>query len=199
MKRKSMNEYDCFGSTFPLRPVFEKVVSLGWYDGTTSGLAQRSLCQTSVEERAQNGVLRGPVPGSSGDAPRTLCAFRYDIVDWDADQDRRIFVLSPIAVREFERVVDSFGESDSPTWPLWSPKLWQLPSPAKERATVELDRCLARAKCPEYLVASDRRLETLFAAKRITTSARDRLPPVFDGLPVSNDFDYWAECVGLRT
>ena len=167
-----MNEHNCFGSTFPLRSVFAKIVSRDWYDGTTAGVAQCARCQT---------------------------CFKYDIIDWDSDQERRIFALSPIEVREFESIVQLLSESDSPTWPFWSPKWWQLTSPEKERITEEMDRCLARAKSPEFLLASDWKLETIFAAKRLTGSTRYRLPPVFDGLPANNDFSYWAECVGLHT
>ena len=64
----------------PSRAPFGKILSLGWYDGTTSGLVQCSQCSA---------------------------VFKYDIVDWDSDQDQRIFAFSPIEPQEFDGIVES--------------------------------------------------------------------------------------------
>jgi hypothetical protein len=165
-----MSEYLCCEIGYPSLSTFRRVLSLGWYDGTTSGLAQCSQCSA---------------------------AFKYDLIDWDSDQDRRMFAFSPIGVQEFEHVVTLLSRNEKPSWPFWFPK-WQFTSIEKARVKSEIDERLARADPPEYLVASDRRLETVFAIKRLSGPARNRLPAVFDGLPVSSDFSYWREYVGLQ-
>jgi hypothetical protein len=167
---KHMSEHDCFKTVFPSLLPFERVLSLGWYDGTTSGLA---LC-------AQYPAV-----------------FKYDILDWDSDQEHRIFALSPIDREKFDQLVDLFSSKEEPKWPFWHPR-WQISPTEKALLKAQVDQRLAQAKSPEYVIASDRRLETVFAAKRLSGSAMDRLPLAFDGLPVSNSFDYWREYVGLR-
>jgi hypothetical protein len=165
-----MGEHICCEKAYPARSAFGKVMSLGWYDGTTSGLAQCSECSA---------------------------AFKYDIVDWDSDQDRRIFAFSSIGLPEFDHIVSLLSGSDSPSWPFWCPR-WEFTSAERDRIKKEIDERLAQAKSPEYIVASDRRLETIFASKRLRGPARDRLPAIFDGLPVTDDFGYWKEYVGLH-
>jgi hypothetical protein len=164
-----MNDHTCFETKYPSRSIFGKVLSLGWYDGTTSGLAQCSHCSTT---------------------------FKYDIVDWDSDQEQRMFSFSPISPQDFERTIKVLSSIETPNWPFWFPK-WQFAPQEKKSIKAEVDECLARAGRPEYLVASDRRLEVIFAVKRLSGPERDRLPAQFDGLPTSNDFAYWKDLVGL--
>lgn len=165
-----MSEHMCFETKYPARSIFGKVLSLGWYDGTTSGLAQCSRCPT---------------------------VFRYDIVDWDSDQERRMFAFSPFNAQDFERIVELLSSIEKPSWPFWFPK-GEFTLQQRESIKVEVDECLARAERPEYLLASDRRLDVVFAIRRLSGPERDRLPTQFDGLPVTNDFNYWRELVGLR-
>lgn len=165
-----MGEHICFGTTFASRAPFKKVLALGWYDGATSGLAQCSQCSD---------------------------VFKYDIVAWDSDQERRMFAFSPIAPQEFDHIVSLLSRAEEPKWPFWCPR-WQFTPVEKERLKTDIDERLARANRPAYIVASDRQLETVFATKRLSGLARDRLPAVFDGFPVRDDYPYWKEYVGLR-
>lgn len=71
----------------PIESVFNPVISIGWFDGTTSGLALNAL--------------------------RAL-AFRFDLLDWGPGQEMRIFALSPLPIPEFEEAVKLFGTSQSP-------------------------------------------------------------------------------------
>ena len=165
-----MTEHLCFETRYPARSIFGKVLSLGWYDGTTAGLAECARCST---------------------------VFKYDIVDWDSDQERRMFAFSPVSAQDFERTVKLVSRVETPRWPFWFPK-WELAPQEKASIKVEVDECLARAGRPEYLVASDRRLEMVFAIRRLSGPELDRLPVKFDGLPATNDFNYWRDLVGLR-
>lgn len=168
-----MTEAICCTATsiaYPSRTPFGKVLSLGWYDGTTSGLVQCSQCSA---------------------------AFKYDIVDWDSNQDRRILAFSPISSQEFDGIVELLSRSESPRWPFWNPR-WEFDSQEKERITLEIDNHLSRAGNPEYVVASDGGLERVLGMKRLSGPARDRLPAEFDGLPVTDDLNYWKEYIGLQ-
>lgn len=140
------------------------MLSLGWYDGTTSGLAECASCST---------------------------VFKYDLVDWDADQEQRIFVLSRTAHQTFDRIVDMLRAFESPKWPFWNPR-WNIEPPqVKERTKSEVDDYLSRADEPGFLIASDRQLKRVFATGQVTEAVRAKLPKEFDGLPVTNDFNYW--------
>jgi hypothetical protein len=75
-----MDATDFSGLSFPLptSSVFDRVVSVGWYDGTTSGLAVR----TATSE-----------------------AFAFELIEWGPAQRPRIFALFPLADLGFEAVV----------------------------------------------------------------------------------------------
>jgi hypothetical protein len=165
-----MDEGIFAGASFPspIESIFDKVVSIGWYDGTVSGIAF--------------------------DSSHSL-AFRFDLLDWGWTQNVRVFALSPLAVADFELAVNSLSQSKTPTWPIWYPS---LPSSMqeKERLALELDTILARAKSPEYVFASQSRFETILAAKRLTPPARAHLPEKFDDQP-NGDFDYWQKFLEL--
>lgn len=77
---------------------FARVISLGFYDGTTSGLAQ--------------------VLDSSGDV--AWC--RYELVAWDDGQDTRVFCLGSIQEEAFESAQVLLSETEEPSWPVWFPR-----------------------------------------------------------------------------
>jgi hypothetical protein len=156
---------------FPVASPFDRVLSLHWYDGTTSGLAHCGGCST---------------------------VFRYDIVDWDSDQERRIFLLSRLDPNEFEHLVSLFSSTETPKWPFWSPK-WQFGSnEQREKSKAAVDALLSRADRAEYIIASDRDLSNVFAVKRLSDPARSKLNAPVDGLPMTNDFDYWRHYLRLK-
>jgi hypothetical protein len=144
------------------------VLSLGWYDGTTSGLAKCASCFT---------------------------VFKYDIVAWDADQEQRIFALSHIATQAFDRIVDALGAFESPKWPFWNPRWNIVPPELKEQTKSKVDGYLSPTNEPVFLIASDRELKRIFAVGQITDAIRAKLPEEFDGLPVTNDFGSWITCL----
>jgi hypothetical protein len=158
------------GVALPSKIPFGKILSFGWYDGTTSGMVQCSGCSA---------------------------AFKYDIVDWDSDQDRRIFALSPIESDKFDQIVRILGGDAQAKWPFWVPR-WEFDSKEeRKRIEKEVDEHLATARRPEFLIVSDRNLSMMFGMRRLTGPARDRLPSSFDGLPITNDFAYWRDYIGL--
>jgi hypothetical protein len=99
--------------------VERRLVSLGFYDGTTKGF-----------------MMLG-----------TDRAFRYDLVSWDAYQNKRVYCLVPIPQHEFERVVNVLQVLGSPKWPVWNP-LWVF---GTEEARLSAERTLDEiSNCGEY-------------------------------------------------
>jgi hypothetical protein len=167
-----MVDHLCFAESLknPVLKPFSKVLSLGWYDGTTSGIAQCSRCSV---------------------------AFKYDILDWDSDQEHRVFAFSRIDSQELNRVTELLGVAEEPSWPFWVPSWRSNSEDEKQNVRHEVESRLARAGKPEYVVMSDRQLNKLFAVRKLSADAEAQLPSTFDGLPVTNDFAYWKEYVGL--
>jgi hypothetical protein len=154
----------------PIESCFDKVISIGWYDGTTSGVAIASQHSS---------------------------AFRFDLVDWDSKQDLRMFALSPFAVSDFEEVVRLYSRSDTPKWPVWYPG-WPPASPEQKRLGLDLDEILSRASAPEYVFASEDVFKTIHGAKRLTPTTRALLPTKFDDQP-NGGFDYWLNYLEISS
>lgn len=146
----------------PIEMVFDNVISIGWYDGTTSGLAVHSS---------------------------SLLAFRFDLLAWGPSQEVRVFVLSPIAIQGFEQVVKLFSRFEPPQSPIWYPG-WPSETQRKSQLESELDSILKQANNAEFVFASQSRFETILAAKRLTQSSRTFVPHEFDAYGAGN-FDYW--------
>lgn len=89
---------------------FGRIVSLGFYDGTTSGVARCSHCSKS---------------------------YRYELIAWDSGQDLRVYSLSALPQGSFDALVGLLSSSTSPRWPLWSPVLQSDPA-AKGAIDAEL-------------------------------------------------------------
>ena len=151
----------------PSASPFGKVLSLGWYDGTTFGMAQCSSCSA---------------------------IFKYDVMAWDGEQDRRIFVFSPISRWDFDSVIQLLSRNEKPLWPFWNPR-WNFASEEKEMIRGDVEVCLARALRPEWLIESDRKLAETFAARPLNSLAMQRLPEKFDGLPFTDNFFEWQDYV----
>ena len=152
----------------PIESSFDRAISIGWYDGTTSGVMRSS---------------------------RHLVAFRFNLVDWGPGQDLRVFALSPISAGEFELVVSLYCQFEAPNWPIWYPG-WPSSVPVQERMGRELDAIFVRAGAPEYVFASESNFKTILAVEKLTPSARAKLPSKFDDQP-SGGFDHWQKYLGL--
>jgi len=87
--------------TSPGPSPFAKIISLGFYDGTTFGVAQCSQCSRS---------------------------YRYELVAWDSGQDLRVFSLATLPQQSFSEVVKLLSRAGSPTWPFWSAALASEPT-----------------------------------------------------------------------
>jgi hypothetical protein len=121
--------------TSPVRSPFARVVSLGFYDGTTSGVAQCSQCSRS---------------------------YRYELVAWDSGQDLRVFSLAILPQKSFNEVVKLLSGATGPTWPFWSPALPSDPTVSAaldvELANAETPSCVVVARQMDMELLSGRNL-----------------------------------------
>jgi hypothetical protein len=85
-----------------------RLISLGFYDGTTSGLIELEI-----------GIV-----------------FRYDVVSWDDHEDRRVYCLARIPVPAFAELIKLLSSSETPRWPQWFPR-WES-SPDIQRSVDNL-------------------------------------------------------------
>ena len=92
MQAKELTCCEHLPKTSPVRSPFSKIISMSFYDGTTSGIAQCSRC---------------------------LRSYKYDLVAWDSGQDLRVYSLAVLPARSFDVLVKALSATTSPTWPVW--------------------------------------------------------------------------------
>jgi len=88
-----------------------RLISLGFYDGTTSGLIE---LETEV-------------------------VFRYDVVSWDDHQDRRVYCLARMPAPAFDELVKLMSPLETPHWPQWFPR-WVFSSDIERSVDKILDQ-----------------------------------------------------------
>jgi hypothetical protein len=156
----------------PTMQVFDRILTLGWYDGITSGL----VC-----------------------SPAAASAFRFDLLAWGPYQERRVFALSLIPVAVFEKAVRLLSRFEQPVWPRWD-AVARWPSAPDEAAKLnrQLDGIIEADERPELVTETDSMFETMYAAKRVSGVALDLLPSRFDAYPSLDNFDFWHQYLDLQ-
>jgi hypothetical protein len=151
-------------------PVFARIITLGFYDGPTSGLAECAGC------------------GS---------AYRFDMLDWNDDHQVRVFRLAALPPGSFERSVQVLARTEAPRWPVWVPWVSSRPSDAdRERAERELQTILDRARPPELLIAWSGYGENVLAARKVPADELAAVPDWFS-LQGPDEGDDWFSRLGL--
>ena len=145
----------------PTLSVFERIVALGWYDGITSGLAQR-----------------------------TGSAFRFDLLAWGPSQERRIFAISSLPASAFDEAVRSFESEDVPTWPKWFPR-WPSEPEGLKQLTHALNEILELSERPKHAIETDSMFEVVFAALQLDQVPAGAIPERFEAYPQSDGYDLW--------
>jgi hypothetical protein len=102
-----------------------RLISLDYYDGTTSGLIR-------LDEAATD--------------------YRYDLVAWDSNQDIRVFCLSSLAPFAFDKAVEVISILGKPSWPCWYP-LWKFTSQQEREATERRLNAIVGDQSGPYAVA----------------------------------------------
>jgi len=119
---------------------FLKVISFGYYDGPTSGIAQCAKCSA---------------------------AYKYDMLDWDEGQDVRIFSFAPLPSGIFSEIVKVCTKLEKPRWPLWVPR-WDFPSTSlKTDVESRISRLFDSARRPTFVLASKDITKKILASKKL--------------------------------
>jgi hypothetical protein len=141
---------------------FGRIISLGFYDGTTSGVAQCSHC---------------------------LKSYRYELVAWDSGQDIRVYSIASLPSESFDALVKLLSATQSAVWPFWSP-VFPPDSASASTLSTAIDSELAKADLPALVIASRRLDIEILASKDLTNSARIKLPKGRN-YPNMHDWDFW--------
>ncbi len=156
----------------PTESLFDRIMTLGWYDGITDGL----------------------VCGPSGSI-----AFRFDILAWGPSQDRRVFVLSPISIPTFDEVVKLLEQLRPTKWPRWDVGGWPSDLAQLERLNHELNQILVNSAKPSLLIETESMFKTIYGARQLSEDSLNLMPDQFDGYPQSDNYDYWHKYLGLSS
>ena len=154
----------------PTASFFDRIITLGWYDGITDGL----VCDSS---------------GSF--------AFRFDILAWGPGQDQRVFALSAISIQAFDEVVELLGQLKPAHWPRWDVGGWPSDLSELERLNNELNRILAHSAKPSLVIETESMFKTIYGVRPLTDTSLSLIPDQFDGYPHLDNYDYWHKYLGL--
>jgi len=122
---------------------FQKIVAFGYYDGPTSGVLQCADC------------------GS---------AYVFEMLQWDEDQDVRVFALAPLSTATFGRVVDALSVAEPPRWPVW------VPAGSVDAAVQEeVDDNLVGAGPIQFVVAAERLDREILAAEAVDHATQSQV------------------------
>ena len=154
---------------FPADPPFGRFVALGYYDGTTSGIAQCSACSS---------------------------AFRYELAAWDSAQNVRVYSIAELPQDAFDTVVRLLSAIDKPRWPWWDPNFSSLTASELSSLNTAIDTELSEAELPTYAVAAKHLDREILAAREITATGLALLPKDQD-FPNPADWDFWRTYLAL--
>ena len=149
--------------------IFGRIITLDWYDGITSGLAEFLSHGTAI---------------------------RFDLLAWGPAQERRVFTLSRLNPSAFEQAIDLLKQRDVPSWPRWDLP-WPKEQDESERLSRALDEILKRSVGPEYAIETDSMFETVFAAKNLDQIPQGLIPEHFAPYPLSDDYEFWHRFVAV--
>jgi len=138
-----LEQYPSVSRELAMASPFGRLVSLGYYDGTTSGLVQCADCDKS---------------------------FHYRILAWDKQQDTRVYSLAETRNEVFDRVVAVLAPVDQPTWPSWFPALATLSETELAALSNQVDTILTPGNLPSYVIAAKSPQHSILAIRRISKS-----------------------------
>jgi hypothetical protein len=155
-------------ANFPMDSPFGKFLSLGYYDGTTSGVSECSNCSS---------------------------LFRYKLVAWDSGQDMRIYSIASLPPSSFESIVKLLTAVEEPRWPFWRPKLSPLTGSEMSSLGAAIDAELSNAKLPTHVVAAEHLDKRILAGRELSATGLGMLPK--DHYPGFADWDFWRTYLAL--
>jgi hypothetical protein len=111
------------GSVVRVPSPFRRILATGYYDGPTDGLVECATCST---------------------------LYQFQKLDWDDQQDMRIFALSPIPGHSFAELEVTRSGSEGPAWPIWVPA-----DQVTQELALRVDAILDAASPAEFIVATE--------------------------------------------
>lgn len=138
---------------------FERVISLGFFDGTTSGIAECSICAR---------------------------AHRYGLVAWDEDQQWRAFAFGELQRGVFPDVIAACSSLGTPRWPIWVPLFTGIDSADRASIVESIDRAAGHDTGIDRLLVAERIEREIIAswsvARMPTPQPNELAPPLRDYL-----------------
>lgn len=124
---------------------FDRIVSLGYYDGTTHGLARCRSCGKS---------------------------YSYVLQAWDLEQDTRVYSMAEVSAATFDAFVSELSLEQRPSWPVWVPNFATPPRPNSLLSTVKR---LLEAHDPQFVIAASSPEKHITAFRNLTPVSRQHL------------------------
>jgi len=86
----------------PIRSPFTRMISLGWFDGSTDGVVQCGTCGTPYKFS-----ILAIDDGS------------YDFDSWNKGRDLIVYGLAELSENDFDKIVAILAVTEPPRWPEW--------------------------------------------------------------------------------
>jgi len=150
--------------------VFDRILTLGWYDGITEGLV---CCHSSS------------------------FAFKFNILAWELNHFKRVYTLSSIPISSFNTAVDYLIQFEQPKWPQWHFNKWPSDLTKHKIMIQELDQILLDEEKPSFVVETESMFKTIYGIKKLTDECMNLIPNNFDGYPYLDNFGYWHAYLGI--
>lgn len=132
---------------------FKRILSLGYYDGPTMGIAQCDNCQAE---------------------------YKFDIFSWDDQQDIRIYGLFPLPPGGLSKIIDALSLMGPPEWPIWIPR-WDFSDEQLRIAIDDLVKeVIGGSEMLKGLVAAKDLSKEILAFRNLNDSEARTLPKKFN-------------------
>jgi hypothetical protein len=163
-------DLSCISVPSATTSVFDRILTIDWYDGFTSGAVYRAV---------------------------DTLAFRFDLIVWGPGQNMRVFALSRIPTSGFEKVIQLWSQLELPQQPFWNIP-WQQMVDDLSGWNHKLDAILADAGSPEVAIETDALFKTLIGARAITAFA-PALPERFEAYRSLDNYEEWHRYLGAAS
>lgn len=157
------------GVSIPMPSPFGRLLSLGYYDGTTAGVTVCKRCSTE---------------------------YRYELVAWDQAQEVRVFWFARTPAGTLGELTGLLSIIEAPRWPFWSP-VWRFESEReREDTTSKLEALLGTAEPPSLVLAAVNLDREILASRKVDAAMQSTLPAKAT-IPPEGDWDFWRPYLGM--
>ena len=90
-------------------------------------------------------------------------AWRFTMIDWDDNQEVRVFAMAPLPLDAFKTIVDALSQYEPEKSPFWFPLFNYSDDEVKVAVEREVDRALESAAAVSHVIAMSRWGDTVLA------------------------------------